>query len=461
MVIGSCYTNKDIRIRNEECKIKNRAIKRNLIIAMASLFIVTCIASCGKTNNNSADSSIDSEENGSQTAAISVDMTSLTSGNYTEKTEAPVIVEYRTVADGRAVFSGTCEEGATIYVFDEEKALLTTQPHYGSFIFELAVKRRDSPKMISVYAKSEDKALSDAVQKEVYYRTDDKGISDWVWVGKDFHLFFSATEEQYYRNDLLSDSDAQTAKERFSERFKWLDDNLGAKPIYILVPNPNEIMGEYMPDSLDKSPDTLSLHDQTAQILADAGAYVIDMKPILQQHKNDEFFIYHNTDSHWTEYAAYFAYQKLFDYISKEFPASAPRPIEDFGFANESHQVGDLYTDLGMDETILYEMSTFSNIKFDTPVEFSKYKSENSTLIAEEPTKEHTFVNSDSTGKPNVILMRDSYSIMMFDFLAERCATTTMQAMWDFNYDTNKFTQLDVDYVLYIICDMNLTKLYK
>jgi len=279
-------------------------------------------------------------------------------------------------------------------------------------------------------------------------------------VGKDFHLFFSSTYDNYMRRDTLNDKKAESAKKLISERVQWLNDNLNAKPIYVLVPNPNEIYGEYMPE-IGNQPNKQSLHDQTAKLLADAGAVVIDMKPILEQHKNDEFEIYHRTDSHWTEYASYYAYVELFNYISQEYPACKPRPIEDFGFANESRQVGDLYTDLGMDEAILHETSVYSHLKFDTPVNIPKYKSDVSTLIADEPTLEQTFVNSDREGKPNVIILRDSYSVMMFDYIAERCATTTMRAMWDFTFDKELFKSNDVDYVIYIICDMNLKNLYK
>lgn len=444
--------------KNVEDSMKKRVFRYQLSIIIFAVFVAAFLVAC----QNNSESSETVSENQMELSNISIDMDSLTGSGYESKTESPVIVEYRTVSDGRAVFSGTCEEGAEVYAFVDGNAVLKTGSHHGSFLFELYFNSGDSPMTVSICAKSEEKALSDAVEKKSYYRcNDDGGLSEWVWVGDDYQLFFNATEENYYRNDRLDNEDSSFVKQRFSERVEWLDENLNATPIYILVPNPNEIYGERMPDYLEERPDSLSLHEQTAELLTEAGAVVIDMKPILEQHKNDEFYIYHHTDSHWTEYAAYFAYTELFNYIAQEYSESTPKPFEDFGFANESHYAGDLYFDLGMDETLLYEMSTFSNINFETPVGFTKYRSEEATKIADEPTKEHTFVNTDGENKPNVVLMRDSYSIMMFDFIAERCATTTMLAMWDFNFDTERFTALDVDYVIYIICDMNLKNLYK
>lgn len=448
--------------------MNSRLIRKTLIILLAAITASFVLAACGQTDNQdaaSSDSETVSETSGASqsentSSAAPADFKDLSGGNYAAKTETPVITEHRTVADGRAVYAGTCEAGATVYAVKDEKIIVSSKSYYGNFLFEISVNENENPLEFSLYAKRDDKALSDPVQTRADYYTDDKGISDWVWVGSDFHLFFSSTYDNYMRRDTLNSRQLERAKSTIAERVQWLNDNLGAKPIYVLVPNPNEIYSEYMPD-IGKRPDKESLHDQTAKLLAEAGAVVIDMKPILEQHKNDEFEIYHRTDSHWTEYAAYFAYRELFNYISKDFPASAPRPIEDFGYANESRQVGDLYTDLGMHVENLYETSVYSHLKFKTPVDIPKYKNEISTLIADEPTREHTFVNPDSEGKPNVIILRDSYSIMMFDYIAERCAETTLRAMWDFTFDKELFKSKDVDYVIYIICDMNLKNLYK
>ncbi len=447
----------------------NGLIRKTFIILLAAVTFSFILAACTQTDNKGSDSSEPANDVSAASSATGrpegstsspVDFNSLSGGSYDSKTDVPVITEYRTVADGRAVFAGTCEEGATVYAVKERRIILASRSHYGNFLFEIPLDASDSPLAFSLYAKCEDKALSDPVAAQADFRTDDKGISDWVWVGKDFHLFFSSTYDNYMRRDTLNSKRLESAKRTISERVQWLKDNLGAKPIYVLVPNPNEILGEYMPD-IGEQPDKESLHDQTAKLLADAGAVVIDMKPILEQHKNDEFELYHRTDSHWTEYAAYFAYKELFDYISQEFPASRPRPIEDFGFENESRQVGDLYTDLSMKVENLYETSVYSHLKFKTPVDIPKYKNDISTLIADEPTMERTFVNPDSDGKPKVVILRDSYSIMMFDYIAERCATTTLRAMWDFTFDKELFRSNDADYVIYIICDMNLKNLYK
>ncbi len=426
-------------------------MKRLVVFYLLLISILLLTVSC----------SFDSVNNVSERQELSVDLTSMTGSDYAEETETPEITEYRTVADGRAVFSGTCEEGAVVYIESDGRFIHTSESHYGSFILEIPVSRQNSPMQVNIYAKTEGKALSEPVEQIAYYRTDDPGISDWVWIGKDFRLFFSATGDNYYRNDVLSRDEEEYVRQRIAERVGWLEDNLGAKPIYILVPNPNEIYSEYMPDDLPAQPDMQSLHSQTAELLRQAGAVVIDMQPVLEQHKEDEFFIFHRTDSHWTEYAAFFAYTELFSYISDSFPSSKPRPIEDFGFSNQKRQVGDLYTDLAMDETLLYEMTTFADIKFETPVSIPKHKNNESILIDDEPTKEHTFINPDGAGKPDVIIIRDSYSIMMFDFIAERCATTTLRAMWDFSFDRALFTELQVDYVIYIISDMNLKNLYK
>lgn len=372
-------------------------------------------------------------------------------------TATPSITQVRTVSDGRVVVSGTCEEGAAILIGKGESIIDTTGSHAGSFVFEVYIKGLNE--VINIYAKHKDKHISLPLQQVVRYKTDDPGISDWVWVGKDMWHFFTASSNNYYKSDVLTKGEEIIFKNKISERVNWLSDNLDAQPIYVLVPNPNEIYGEFMPEFAKARPEGITFHEQAVGLLRQAGAVVIDLYPILSEHKYDYHYIYHKTDSHWTEYAAYLAYKELFDHISVKFPESKPRQIEDFGFENQKRQVGDLYADLGMNTTILFEESTFSNLKFSTPVDIYKYQNRDSILINNALTEQLTFTATPKAGRPDVVILRDSYSLMMADFIAERCNTTTLRKMWDFAFNKSLFKELDVDYVIYIICDMNLRNL--
>lgn len=371
-----------------------------------------------------------------------------------ERTEAPELVEIRLVEAGRNVYSGRCEDGASIYVEYDNSLILSTGSVDGSFIFEVNPSVATSPWDIKIYAKTEDKNLSEPVLETADLGpVQESEFASYVWVGKDFRLFFTATENQFLKTELLSEERIDKLTNRTKGRVKTLE-NIGAEIIYVLIPNPNSIYPEYMPEGLER-PDGITLIDQAEKALTEGGATVINMTDTLIANKNGEFPIYMRTDSHWTEYAAFFAYEKLMTKISEKFPNSAPRPVEDFGFAMEEKSVGDLYFDLGMDLTNFNENTVFSNIKFETPYDGKKYK-DGEIRIDEATMSEISLSNSKMSGGPDVYIMRDSYSVMMIDFITERCGRTYYKPLWEFKFDEDEISSFSPDYVIYIVTEMNI-----
>ncbi|MDD2268709.1 MAG: hypothetical protein PHY15_04045, partial [Eubacteriales bacterium] len=226
-----------------------------------------------------------------------------------ERAEAPDLVEIRLVETGRNVYSGRCEDGASVYVEYDDNLILSTGSVDGSFIFEVNPSTATSPWDIKIYAKTEGKNLSEPVLETADLGpVQESEFASYVWVGKDFRLFFTATENQFLKTELLSEERIDKLTSRTKERVKTLE-NFGAEIIYVLIPNPNSIYPEYMPEGLER-PDGITLIDQAEKALTEGGATVINMTDTLIANKNGEFPIYMRTDSHWTEYAAFFAYEK-------------------------------------------------------------------------------------------------------------------------------------------------------
>ncbi|HBL85497.1 MAG: hypothetical protein A2Y17_06270 [Clostridiales bacterium GWF2_38_85] len=428
------------------------------------LFILLCfplLASCQPAGTESKSSSENDQSESFDTESDVAFSEMFKYDNTLETTETPSVVETRVVEKGRAVFSGNCEEGATIYVEYKDKLLLSTKSAEGNYFFEVTPKSSTSPWDIKIYAKSDGKNLSEAVEETAKYRpVQESEFANYVWVGKDFWLFFTNTRTQYLKSVLFNDSEKAALTNKTQQRVDWLEQNCnGAKLIYILVPNPNTIYPEYMPEGIER-PDGITLREQVAESLEAGGATVFDLTEVLTEHKNDEFSIYHNTDSHWTEYGAFFGYTALMNKIAEKFPAASPRSMEDFGFENVYRQLGDLYFDLAMDNTLFHELTTFANPKFDTPINFAKFR-EGEIRITDEPTYEHLLQNPDGEGKPDVLILRDSYSVMMFDYIAERCNKTLMKQMWEFGFDTAELSSFQPDYVIYILSEMNLLNISK
>lgn len=408
------------------------------------------------TEEKSSDSEVSEEP--SEPEIVYTDMTSLRAAYADgEKTASPVIAEVKTVEDGRIIIAGTCEEGAKVYFAEGDRILGHANSDHGTFIIEHILRKADSPLPVGIYAVNEGKQVSDAAEERLKYAYNDGlDVASWVWVGSDGWLFFNNTGDQYTNNSKLSSRSVKRINETVGGRAKSLAAK-GKKLVYVLIPNPNELYSEFMPESIVKG--TVCLRDEVASALTDAGVTVINMGDTLREHMNDGFEMYHHTDSHWTEYSAYWTYVELCKLFTADGYDSSPRDISEFGFANEFRKAGDLYYDLGMNIDLFEVESTFSHIKFDTPVNLPKYKSDKYTQINDDCTNYMEFHNGDSKNKPSYLMMRDSYSIMLFDWLAERAANSYYKPLWDFEYNESNYD--NVDYVIYFVCDMNLTSVIR
>lgn len=383
----------------------------------------------------------------------------LDSDTFVEKTISPEIVEGASVTDGRGVVSGYCETGAVIYFCREGKVLSKVNSVDGTFLAEFEIKQNDSPLMLDIYAKTDSKGFSESVEVRLFFKTKIEELAQSiVRFGSDGWLFFTNTEPQYTNNDVLEEKLTNMITRRAKQKVDWLKQNKDAELIYLLIPNTNEIYSEHMPSSIVKGSE--SLMKQVGDALTEGGATVLTVTDELFAHKDDGFDLFHKTDSHWTEYGAYFGYKTLFDYISKDFPAAAPRPMTDFTFERVVKDAGDLYYDLGFDETKFKVTSTFATEKFDTGVDMPKYMTDDATRI-NEATMEYMSFSSSDTSKPNVFVMRDSYSVMMFDWIAERCQNVVYKPLWEFGFHTEEIEGMDVDYVIYIICEMNIMSILR
>lgn len=424
-----------------------------LILAM----LLPLVFSCGENEtSNESTTSIPTEISLPDTDNM---QELLDSDTFVEKTISPEIVEGASVTDGRGVISGYCEKGAVIYFVREGKVLKKVNSVDGTFLAEFEIKQNDSPLILDIYAKTDSKGFSESAEVRLFYKTKVEEVAqDIVRFGSDGWLFFTNTEPQYTNNEVLDEKTTSSITRRAKQKVDWLKSNKDAELIYLLIPNTNEIYSENMPSEIVKG--EKSLMDQVGAALAEGGATVITITDDLFAHKDDGFDLYHKTDSHWTEYGAYFGYKAIFDHISKKFPAAAPRPISDFTFERVTKDAGDLYFDLGFDETKFKVTSTFATEKFETGVDMPKYMTDNATRI-NEATMEYMEFSSGNSELPNIYVMRDSYSVMMFDWIAERCQNVIYKPLWEFGFRTKEIENIDVDYVIYIICEMNIMSILR
>lgn len=377
-----------------------------------------------------------------------------------QKTEIPVVTVCKYSRNTMFLLGGSCEEGAVIHIKGGTEEI-KSQSDYGDWLVEVPI----DPKNVSVLylsATVPGKAESDVVK---YVVRPQKGITIYedsgiygVVVGNNYFSWFEDCVPGFTGKDVLKDSDVEKLKNRYAKKVSDLrSEGLNTEIIVLLITSPMRLYAEHVPSYL-KQAKGVTQTDQFKEAMSQAGVTVIDLSDVLFAHKNDLFKIYHRTDSHWSEYGAYFGYVELMNYISQKFPDAAPRPESDFEFYNKKVNFGDIYATLRLERDVLKEYTTFVNFKFEPPGGFRNIYNGNSAVIDHKVTNKDQTTESNLTGLelPTAYIMRDSFCGPIFNFLTDRFSKITWQAMWDYSFNLDRIAKTEPDYLIYIINERNI-----
>jgi hypothetical protein len=276
--------------------------------------------------------------------------------------------------------------------------------------------------------------------------------------------YFADCLPDYLGENLMTANEITALETRTAKRVQDLKDR-GAKSeiIYLLVPNPMRLYPEEVPKRyVEFKGDTLLRQWKGA--VTKAGATVIDLTDVLMANRTGEYKIFHKTDSHWTEYGAMLGYNELMKYIGQKFPDAAPRPSSDFTPVNVRSNFGDIYKTLGLNLTDLYETSTFIQYNYKPPSVDSIYKDGrldlydgNSVCPVHARVQSAQTVHTDLPGKfPTAYIFRDSFAGQLHGFLMDRFSTATWKGMWDYNFNLKEISDINPDYIIYIISERNI-----
>jgi hypothetical protein len=375
-------------------------------------------------------------------------------------TAVPVVTVCKYSRNTMFLLGGSCEQGAVIKVTGGTEEI-NSRSDFGDWLVEVPI----NPKGISVLYMSATvpgKTESDTVKYIVKPQTgitmyEDSGIYAVV-VGNNYFSWFDDCVPGFTGSDVLNDSGVDKLEKRYAKKITDLRSNgLNTEIIVLLIPSPMRIYAENVPSYL-KQDTGVTLTDQFKQAMNAAGVTVVDLSDVLFAHKNDSFKIFHRTDSHWSDYGAYFGYVELMNYIAKKFPDAAPRPSSDFEFYNKEVNFGDIYNTLGLGRNVLKEYTTFVNFKFDPPGGFRDLYDGDSVVIDHSVTNKNQTTSSNLTNLtlPSAYVMRDSFCGPIFNYLTDRFSKVTWQSMWDYSFNIDRITKANPDYLIYIINERNI-----
>ncbi|MHC1696402.1 MAG: DUF4358 domain-containing protein [Eubacteriales bacterium] len=377
-----------------------------------------------------------------------------------KKTKLPLVTINKYSRNTMFLLGGSCEEGAIIKVRGGTEEI-NSKSDNGDWLVEVPI---DPKKMSVLYmsATVPGKSESDVVK---YIVRPQKGITMYedsgiyaVVVGNDYFSWFDDCIPGFVGSDVIDDKGIESLKKRYAKKLTDLrSKDLKTEIIVLMIPSPMRLYAEEVPSYL-KQNTGVTLTDQFNKAMAEVGVKVVDLSDVMFEHKNDPFKIFHRTDSHWSDYGAYFGYVELMNYIAKKFPDAAPRPSTDFEFYNKKVNFGDIYHTLGLERNVLKEYSAFVKFKFTPPGGFRNLYNGDSVVIDHDVTNKSQTTASNLTGLklPTAYVMRDSFCGPIFNFMTDRFAKITWQSMWDYSFNLNRIAQNKPDYLIYIINERNI-----
>jgi hypothetical protein len=372
------------------------------------------------------------------------------------------------------LIGGRCESGAMIRVTGGLHEIYTGSNH-GNFLVEIPFDPEGTT-ILRLTAEAPGKEPSEEIAFVVKARRDVRYYDDFgtfgVIVGYNHMTYFHDCIDHGVASALLASPDTEIAAlaTRTAAKITQLRDRgSNAEIIYLLAPNTARIWAEDLPSRHADEPERLNtILRNFTQGVTQGGGTVIDLTDVMLANKNNEYKIWHFTDSHWTEFGAYLAYVELMDHIAQRFPDAAPRPQSDFEFYNIEIGFGDVAGRLGFNHGDLREYTTFANFRFNPPAFNDRFPNQghlgmelytrgNSYIIHNNVNFEHT-TRSNLTGLelPSIYMMRDSFEGPLHAFYTDRFSSAHFVGMWNYHFDLNAIVRANPDYVIYMIGERNI-----
>ena len=366
---------------------------------------------------------------------------------------SPVIAETAYSDEMHFVIFGTAEKNSVIKVKGgETDTELYTES--GRFVAEVQIRTEPKETTLNVTSTASGKRESEPVPLDVRYsqRNSDKGVV----IGKDGHLHYAETVPDFTGETLL---DGYTL-EQYVNYLNAKADRIHAvspqtKIIYVIPPNHLTIYPETAPDSLAarKSDDTRLSQFIKAFEGSDKIAFLDLRTALTEAKKTAPYRLYNKTDTHWNELGAYYACKEILEYVAKDYPGSAPDPLESFDVFTKTVPGGDMAKFLGADLNSVTEEGVYvraanglkSGISKDYSMNF-----ENAWF-----SDYHEFEIRDES-LPTMIMYRDSFSTNMMSFLSEKFSKSVFYNMWEYPDQTDLYGEMKPDYIIFEFVERSL-----
>lgn len=361
-------------------------------------------------------------------------------------------------APDRVVLGGKCAEGARIHVEGGIRDYVFGTD-YTSWLVEVEIK--EIGESLLKIRQELDGKMSVPLTLEIGYdkRVDfsDHGIYAAL-MGDHFQGHFVQQLDDWMGTNLLNEEEQKKMLRAIKDKVTFCE-NFDTELIFMIVPNQCLIYPETMPDRYARSTADYTLLDQFTAAAEEAGATVLDLYPVMEEHKADEFKIYHKTDSHWTDYGAYWGYYTLMNEIAKTYPDAAPLPVDgNLRFYTKEVEAGDMMTHFEVPNALVSETATFAEWLVDYPNRPNIYVDNRCEIDNHLVAGEQIIRNPNADGKnlPSAMIIRDSFSFNAFAYFNQSFSKIHWNDTWNYQFKKVDIKKAEVDYLIYLISEKSL-----
>ena len=232
------------------------------------------------------------------------------------------------------------------------------------------------------------------------------------------------------------------------------------KLIYAIIPDPAtcyyDEQRSYIANSITGVPNSSMRQFVEVMNGASEDIYAIDLLTVLRKHKDDR--IYFTTDTHYTEYGAYYVYREIMNYVKKFHTDAKVRTVEGGDYRIDFIDVsgGDLcgMVGIGMREVVPFFIANFD----DTGSYYVSKRNDGIKSAGFGPGGWERFSTLNDSNNPTAYLIGDSYGCYILPFIGANFSKvwTNPGVLWNYPIDYSLLEEQKPDYIVFVVCERNV-----
>jgi len=248
-----------------------------------------------------------------------------------------------------------------------------------------------------------------------------------VLLGQNGWLYYAGEKEgelnEYRSVKPFTDAELERMRKKLEAHQAWLASR-GIQFLFLIAPDKAEIYAEYLPQWLRRVGQQNRLDQLLGYLRAHSTVDILDVRPALLAAKKFQP-VFYKTDTHWNEVGAFLAYQQLAEKLRDRFPNYPTESLADFELVEVDRPGGDLARLLGRQEQM---HETVMHLRPRTPCR-AQWLEVQVNSEGRDVRFQSVLRSSCPGGEvPRAIVFRDSFAVMLLEFLAEH--VEHMTSVW-------------------------------